>query len=554
MFMSKDTIPHIAVPRQFPEKTADQANTRRKAKPRHQRSSAGLYCRVSSPGQEEDGTSLDTQEARCRHYATEHGYLVDDAHVYREVYTGAELWERPKLTMLRSAIRQGAVTHLIVYAIDRLSRDPVHLGVILSEAEHHGVVVEFISEPLDHSPEGQLIRFVRGYAARVELEKIRELSVRGKRARLENGKIHNFGLELYGYRRNKLHGIREVYEPEACIVRQIFRRYAEEKVGARSIVRWLNERGIPSPSLSKGIWQDLERRPYWNQGQIHRILREPAYKGQTISWRYDKVGRLKPETEWLSLPEGVTPALVSSALWEAAQKSRATNTGAQARNQTRPYLLRGMVVCAVCKRKMRPVPEKRGRIAYRCSSRETPGGPCGAKRVPGTALEQWVWEQVCFLLRNPSIIAAELERQRQEGPDQRLLADKDALQRSLAKLGQQQSKLLRLFRGADEEAYPVSLIQRELAQIEKEKAHLTVELGQIEARLAAWQISIERWDSAKAYCQTVAQNLESFDYHEKRKTLEELELTVFANGRDWKIRGSFLGDEQAGIMSQAPWG
>jgi hypothetical protein len=241
--MSKPSVPHTSVPRQSPEKTADQTNTPRKAKPCHKRPSAGLYCRVRSPGQEEDGTSLDTQEARGRHYA---------------------------------------------------------------------------------------------YAACVEVEKIRERSVRGKRSRLQNGKIHNFGTELYGYRRNKVDGKREVYEPEACIVRQLFRWYAEEKVGVRSIVRWLNEQRIPPPSSSKGLWQDLERRPYWNQGQIHRILREPAYKGLTISWRYDKVGRLKPETEWLSLPEGVTPALVDSALWEAAQKHRTSNTGAQIRNQARP--------------------------------------------------------------------------------------------------------------------------------------------------------------------------------------------------------------------------
>jgi hypothetical protein len=32
------------------------------------------------------------------------------------------------------------------------------------------VAVEFVTEPLDNSPEGQLIRFVRGYAAKVEHE------------------------------------------------------------------------------------------------------------------------------------------------------------------------------------------------------------------------------------------------------------------------------------------------------------------------------------------------------------------------------------------------
>jgi site-specific DNA recombinase len=120
--------------------------------------------------------------------------------------------------------------------------------VILSEAEHHGVVVEFVSEPLDHSPEGQLIRFVRGYAARIEVEKIRERALRGKRARMQNGKIHNFGAELYGYRRNKDYGVREVYEPEARIVRALFHWYTEEKLSVRSIVKRLNEQEVPPPS------------------------------------------------------------------------------------------------------------------------------------------------------------------------------------------------------------------------------------------------------------------------------------------------------------------
>jgi site-specific DNA recombinase len=166
---------------------------------------AGLYVRVSSKGQEEEGTSLETQEARGREYAASRGDTVDEAHVYREVHTGVELWERPKLTLLREAIRQRAIDVLIVYAVDRLSRDPVHLGVILSEADHHDVAVEFVTEPLDDSPEGQLIRFVRGYAAKVEHEKIRERSIRGRRARVEAGKLIPVGRPLYGYQWNEDH-------------------------------------------------------------------------------------------------------------------------------------------------------------------------------------------------------------------------------------------------------------------------------------------------------------------------------------------------------------
>src|SRR5688500_17301407 len=108
-----------------------------------------IYIRVSSALQEDEGTSLATQEERCRAYAVERGYTVDEAHVYREVHTGTELWERPKLTLLRDALRRRHIDGVVAYAIDRLSRDPVHLGVIISEAEHTGATVEFVSEPLD---------------------------------------------------------------------------------------------------------------------------------------------------------------------------------------------------------------------------------------------------------------------------------------------------------------------------------------------------------------------------------------------------------------------
>jgi site-specific DNA recombinase len=271
---------------------------------------ATLYCRVSTVGQEEDGTSLVTQEEYCRKYAADHGYALDETHVYREVYSGTELWERRQLTELREAIRQKAIRAVIAYAIDRLSRDPAHLGVILSEAEHHGVAVEFVTEPLDNSPEGQLIRFVRGYVAKVEAEKIRERSLRGKRARVQAGKVHNHGPELYGYRRDKAAGTRTIYEPEAAIVRQIFQWYVDEHHTFRAIARRLNEQGISSPAVNKIAYPDPDRRPRWGRGQLLRILQNPTYKGEAIGWRYTRGGRLRPDTDWIRLPTGTVPAII----------------------------------------------------------------------------------------------------------------------------------------------------------------------------------------------------------------------------------------------------
>src|SRR4029079_19121384 len=75
-----------------------------------------IYCRVSSSGQE-DGYSLDTQEAACRQWARERGLAV--ASVSREVWTGVDR-HRPQLYALLDQIGPGDV--VLVYAVDRLSR------------------------------------------------------------------------------------------------------------------------------------------------------------------------------------------------------------------------------------------------------------------------------------------------------------------------------------------------------------------------------------------------------------------------------------------------
>ncbi len=507
-----------------------------------------IYCRVSTVAQEEESTSLDTQEARCRQYAIAKGYQIDEQHVYRETYSGAELWERPRLTLLRVALRQGAVQGIIAYAIDRLSRDPVHLGVIITEAEYHGAQVEFVTEPIDNSPEGQLIRFVRGYAAQVEREKIRERALRGKLARVQSGKIHNHGRELYGYRRDHARGVRILYEPEAAVVRTIFTWFVEDRLSIKAVIRRLNETGIPAPSTGKVIYADPTRTPRWGHGQLRRVLTEPAYKGETIEWRNQEGVGIRLEAEWIRLPEGTTPAIISAMLWDRAQERRVTNTGADSRNKARPYLLRGRVTCAVCGLPMRASAEHGGYGTYRCSAREKPSGPCGGKRVPAAAVETWVWEQIAAVLRDPSLIAAELQRQREEGPDQTLLADRESVQRHLATLEKQQAKLLRAFREADEAILPWDLIQRELAQIEQEKSRLHATLADIEQRLEAQQATIDQLDSLTAYCQREAQNIENFGFDDKREAIEALDVKVVANGRQWRVTGSIPLEDHAGIL------
>lgn len=136
-----------------------------------------VYCRVSTKGQEENGTSLDSQERECVAHATALGFTV--GRITHEVYSGAELWDRPKLSRDRTDLKAGRFAALVCYATDRLSRDPIHLAILAEECERAGVALHFVSETFDDSDESALIRYVKGYSSKKEREKIHERSLRG---------------------------------------------------------------------------------------------------------------------------------------------------------------------------------------------------------------------------------------------------------------------------------------------------------------------------------------------------------------------------------------
>src|SRR5918998_1510633 len=160
---------------------------------------AAIYCRVSSQGQEENA-SLPTQEEACRRFAAARGYALDERHVYREVHSGADLWERPRLTALRERVRRGEVGAVICYALDRLSRKQTHLAIVVDECDRAGVDLLFATEEFEKSAVGDFIRSAKAFAAELEREKIKERTQRGLRARVESGKLRGGGFPMLGYR------------------------------------------------------------------------------------------------------------------------------------------------------------------------------------------------------------------------------------------------------------------------------------------------------------------------------------------------------------------
>jgi site-specific DNA recombinase len=157
---------------------------------------------------------------------------------------------------------------------------------------------------------------------------------------------------------------------EAQVVREIFRRYAEEGESIGKIVRWLGAQGVPTRTGKTA----------WNPATVWGMLRNPAYAGEaafgktrmtggpvrvtrTARLRGKRSGRsarehLAPE-HWKRIP---VPALISEEQFALVQDRLQRNQRLSPRNTRRVSLLQGIIACREC-----------GYAFYRSSTRSPNG-------------------------------------------------------------------------------------------------------------------------------------------------------------------------------------
>ncbi len=505
---------------------------------------AAIYIRVSGKEQRDKGMSLPSQESTIRRFAIEQGYEIDERFIYRETHTGAEFWERRELSRMRQAVRDGEVVAVIAYDLDRLAREQAHVYILADEFERADVAMLFAIEEFDKTPLGKLYRSVRAFFGELEREQIRERTLRGKRAHAEAGHLHNGGVDLYGYRRDKALRKRSVDPAESATVRLIYELTALEGLSLGAIARRLDDAGTPPPAVGKLSYIEPNYVPRWQKSTLRNILANPAYKGKPVAWYRAGQGErrgtraVRPSEEWLPLNPDTTPAIVSESLWQAAQDRSATNTGIAKRNESRPYLLRGHVFCGRCGRNMLCEPARDRRI-YRCSSRNSAHGFCGGKSIPAEEVESWAWGRITVILNNPTLIAAELARVQEEGPDLLLARDLDAARQSLGELTRQQENVVSRWSQSDNSDFLWNLLKVKAEQIEVERKRIETTIADIERRRAQQQMDTDSLDRIYTYCAAVSENLADATFDDKVLALTALDVRITGNGgseaQDWHL-------------------
>lgn len=425
-----------------------------------------VYTRVSTDAQERDGTSLETQERACVQLATQRGW--DVVRCIRDAASGGAL-ERDGLEELRGMLRRGDADVVLAYAVDRLSRNQNHIGILFDEFEQAGIQMEFVTERFEDTAVGRFILAARAFIAEVEREKIAERTMRGKEERARSGRIPQAtGRGFFGYRYDAATGRRTVEETQSRIVRRAFEQFA----GGASILgitNALNDEGVPSFTGAT-----------WSAWTVRNMLRNPAYAGRTIfrrtkaSYRRDpitgkrhRVVETRDPSEWIEVPDA-TPAIVSDALFETVQDRLSDPERRRAAQRKYDYPLAGTVRCDVCEASMVGQTSLGKYRYYRC--RRAYAGPhhdrCATRYVRATDLEDAVVSKLTDALSSPEVVLAELERAANGTDTDR---KRSAARQRLTSLDKQHQRLLRLYQlGEVDDAY----LEREVVAIRAQRASL----------------------------------------------------------------------------------
>jgi site-specific DNA recombinase len=476
-----------------------------------------IYTRVSSAGQE-DGYSLDTQEAACRAWAQERGLVV--ATVAREVWSGADR-HRPELDALLDRLLPGDV--MIAYALDRLSRSQVDTAILIDRIETAGASLQLVTEDFEKSATGTFLRGAKAFAAELEREKISERTQRGRRARVANGKPIPGGKPPYGYVWADAEKTRLGPDPEtAPVVRSIFDQ-ALAGASLRAIVANLDARGTPTPY----------GRTSWTAASVQRVLTREMYStgaATAFAVRYERKAdggyrqRENPEDARVRIADVASP-LVSREEQAVVLARLATNKQFATRNNKHPEttLLRaGFVRCGHCGWAMRVNSQNSVGLGpkYCCNSYRH--GRCPNPTITARLVDGPVWERVVEVLRDPRIIAAEIMKHREDGGLERDLA---AIDKMLTQIAAKQTRTVKAITAVDDDDAAAPLIE-ELKNLSTRKTDAEREQGELRRRIADQREEAARVRSLSEWCATVATNLDTLGYDEKRLALEALGVQV----------------------------
>lgn len=352
-----------------------------------------IYVRVSTLHQI-DKDSLPMQKQDLISYAklilnTEDCVIFEDAG-----YSGKNT-DRPKFQEMMSQMRAGTFTHLLVWKIDRISRNLLDFATMYTELKNLGVTFVSKNEQFDTSTAmGEAMLKIILVFAELERNMTSERVTATMISRAHNG-LWNGGRVPYGYDYDPDTTTFSVNDAESAVVKLIHDQYEEQRSLVR-LARYLNEKGYRSRAGN-----------YWSPISVNIILKNIFYCGD---YRYNvlKEGdrqKVKDKSEWVTVTDHHIP-IVSREQKERILSIMAANVKMRKRRShagKHTHIFGGLVFCGNCGQPMTSTPSNLKASGWRysnylCPTKRKSVTLCTGKSTSDSVLGEFIFNYILNML------------------------------------------------------------------------------------------------------------------------------------------------------------
>ncbi|MBI4672794.1 MAG: recombinase family protein [Chloroflexi bacterium] len=530
-----------------------------------------LYARVSTDEQADKGYSLPSQFDAMRKYAAQQGFEI--VAEFQDDYSGATPIEhRPEGRKAYAMLQSGAADVIIAYTIDRFVRPPedgdewempilirglAKLGKEIHTCDIGKLKTDFVN---------LLLVVIGAKSAGEERRKIRERSMRGKRAKVKSGKV--LGIRApYGYRHVRDQNGKtitfEIDEATARVVRLIYRWYVKgdehgKRLSDRAIALRLSEMGVIAPgALQRGI-QRKRGKTFWNHAMIGNILTNEVYAG---TWRYgiDTSEQTKREN-WESVSVSV-PAIIDRETWERVQAQRTRSKELAKRNVKRDYLLRGMIHCGLCGYYYAGNSIRKNILGewiryyrdewYKVRHINT-DGRCANKSIRADAIEADVWDEIRELFQDLDRLWNDLKAAQREEDDQlgHIHEKIEITDEFIRKAERDADKTASALKEAEKGGAVYKSLKRDEAEVNARLEELNKQREKLMTQLGERKITDESIEAIMEYARNVRAGIDNATFEDKRRTLETLDVQVTITQGKYHV-ACILGEKDGEISRMA---
>lgn len=323
---------------------------------------AVIYARYSSDTQTEQ--SIEGQLRVCQNYAKNNNLLIVDTYIDRAMTGTNDM--RPDFQRMIKASSKRQWEYVIVYKLDRFSRDKYEMTIHKHTLKENGVKLVSAMENIPDSPEGIILESLLEGMNQYYSAELSQKVLRGLRESYLKGN-YTGGPVLFGY---DVVDKKNVVNPtEGAIVQEIFGLYAQDYTAAY-IADEMRKRGIRT---KKG--------KYLTEKAIYKMLQNTKYNGKI------KHGD--------TVYNNIYPKIIDDVVWQKVQDIHDSNKHAPGRKkEIFDFILSGKLVCGDCKRLMVGISgtSKTGakHYYYTCLTRSRDKKPCGLKPACKKELEDLV--------------------------------------------------------------------------------------------------------------------------------------------------------------------